>query len=631
MQEEEITDFKYGTIDSIEEQSIPAGSASASSNFVTKGDKVALAGGNFNLGGTVAGQLSSDGTHVMYKRDGTEILVRKRGRKLEIYDDANDIWNESGTDIFPVEAATDELSAVNFDSLAGAQAFFSTENSSIYKIMTANPLDPIDLLSTTHRGRLFISQNRIFMMRRKGANNSSDDTGVYISYIDAQAYTTITAENIGTGTGAQLTFATTLAFKAGFPKRTCFGITVTDGIETFSDDNNGNLVGSLGGTGTINYSTGAISVTFNTAPTNLTAITADYQWEDSTNKGVADFTFTTPTRIAGQGDVFRQDSGGGRGQAIKTFKDHEYCFHERKTWDLILSADDTKATNLPYREKVGIPNWRLCASDGDGIYYIDDTDKNNPVLRWMTISFGSSEVVPKPISKKKSLKGFLFDAGWMLVNDNFVIWAGRSAGSVKNDTVFVYDKTWKSIDTFALFSSNGILYQGSLILGDSLSPNVYVAFNGYDDNGSMLNGSWEMNLWDLKDEGHLKKCKQIWIEGEIQKSQIILVSALTDYGSYAPVGYIRGDGSYVDTKSILLGSSTIGRLSIGGRASGVISAFHYSRRLPLRLDKFSEIKLKFEIAVDAAGVEGLGYFSITKIKFHDIRQKQKKLPSKYRV
>ena len=44
----------------------------------------------------------------------------------------------------------------------------------------------------------------------------------------------------------------------------------------FTDDAAGVLTGDQGGTGTVNYTTGAISVTFNTAPTNGQAIQASF-------------------------------------------------------------------------------------------------------------------------------------------------------------------------------------------------------------------------------------------------------------------------------------------------------------------------------------------------------------------
>lgn len=632
MIDKEIKDFKYGVIDLIEEESIPPAASSSSDNFTTLGDRVELSGGNFNLGTTIDGDVSEcTGIHVAYRRDGTQVLFRKRGRKLEVYDDEAETWDEAGTDVFPADAEDDEMSFVNYDSQAGAQCLLSSENSSIYKIMVANPLSVVDLLSVDYKGHIFMSQNRTFLVNRKGTNNIIDDTGVYISFIDEQNYTDITAEVIGTGDGTTTTFTGTLAFKAGGSKRTCFGLkTTTAGSEQFVDDYNGNLVGASGGTGTINYATGAFSITFSAPVGNAVSITVDYSWEDSTDGGLADFTFTTPTRIAGEGDVFAQDSGGGKAQRIVPFNTHEFCFHERKTWDLVLSSDDTDATNDPYRDNVGIPNWRAAASDGEGVYYIDVSDENNPVLRQMTISYGSTELVPKPLSTKKDLSQYAFDKCWLIVNDTQVIWSGRKKTSEKNDTIFIYDKTWKSVDVYSRFSSCGTLYNGSLVLGDSLSPNVYLAFDGYDDNGSQLQGRFETSLWDL-DIRELKKTKQLWVSGDIQINQIIAVSASVDKGSYVLIGYIRGDGSYVDTQAVTIGSGTVGRFTIGGRPHDVITAFHYTRRLSVRMDKFAEIKLKFEVSIDEDGNEGLGYFSISNIRYHDIRIKQLKLPTKYRV
>ena len=57
--EKSVRDFKYGTIDELEAQSIPDGAASASLNWQTKGDKIELRRGSKILG-TAAYQQGSE-------------------------------------------------------------------------------------------------------------------------------------------------------------------------------------------------------------------------------------------------------------------------------------------------------------------------------------------------------------------------------------------------------------------------------------------------------------------------------------------------------------------------------------------------------------------------------------------
>lgn len=75
---------------------------------------------------------------------------------------------------------------------------------------------------------------------------------------------------IGTGNAVLKDFADSLdhyPIEAG-------SVEVTDGVETFSDDFNGRLTGSAGGTGLVNYETGAIKVSFNAAPGADAPVTA---------------------------------------------------------------------------------------------------------------------------------------------------------------------------------------------------------------------------------------------------------------------------------------------------------------------------------------------------------------------
>jgi hypothetical protein len=85
-------------------------------------------------------------------------------------------------------------------------------------------------------------------------------------------------QTIGTGDGATVTFTGTAGNFPVLPGSTV----VTDNVETFQDTNttyttaNVTLVGSLGGSGTINYATGAVSVTFVTAPASGDNVTFSY-------------------------------------------------------------------------------------------------------------------------------------------------------------------------------------------------------------------------------------------------------------------------------------------------------------------------------------------------------------------
>jgi hypothetical protein len=84
-------------------------------------------------------------------------------------------------------------------------------------------------------------------------------------------YEAVADEAVGTGD------ETTKAFTATLSKAPVLAgaVSVTDGTETFTDDGLGRLTGDAGGSGTVNYRTGALSVTFNAAPVDTQAITGD--------------------------------------------------------------------------------------------------------------------------------------------------------------------------------------------------------------------------------------------------------------------------------------------------------------------------------------------------------------------
>jgi len=622
-----IESFLKGLVTHLEAKSIPEGSASANTNWLTEGDRITLRRGTLLMGSDNVGTGRITGLYVAKKADGTELIFRSRLKKIEYYNSTTELWVEVGTDILGTDANGEDVAFAEYATNAGNQLWFSSPNSSLFKIMIANPDDYTDMYdeAKNFKGKIKIKFNRMLLWGRV-----ADKTGLYGSYVDVQNYTKVSDENVGTGDGSDVTFNDTLSFKAGGTKRTCFGIIATDGTETFTDDYNGVLTGSLGGTGTINYTTGAISLTFNTAPVNSQAITATYQWEDSTNDGIADFT-ESGTRLAGEGFIFRQDDGGGDLQNVFSYKNIEYAAHTFKTWRLEITTDDTNASNLTYRDNMGIPYWRAGYEDGDGVYIIDDSDAKDPKFRVLQYESGSTEVIPKTISNDLELSNYRFDKSVVFGWGNYILFSCRTSGNTINDTVFVFNKLWNSWDKMEQFVSTFSIYGGTLIAGDSLSGNVYTLFSGFDDDDSLINNSYETNnsafsalLKDTKEtDSRLKKVKGFVVQGLIAKDQSLKVYMNLDNSGFVHIGTITGDEDYVDAgQAISIGSTTIGSREIGGGSDGV-DAYNYKHKIAVRTDKFEKIKLKFEAT-------GLGYCSVSSYVFHDLRLKSTRLPNKYR-
>lgn len=94
-------------------------------------------------------------------------------------------------------------------------------------------------------------------------------------------------EVIATGDGATKAYSGTIAHHPIQPGT----LVITDGVETFDDDGLGRLTGDAGGSGTINYVTGAYAVSFNANVVNLTDVEATNDNElDCVNEGLVDTT-----------------------------------------------------------------------------------------------------------------------------------------------------------------------------------------------------------------------------------------------------------------------------------------------------------------------------------------------------
>lgn len=106
------------------------------------------------------------------------------------------------------------------------------------------------------------------------ANNGVYPTGLLLTRLLGEliALAVIALEALGVGDNATKAFDGTLA---AFPVEPGT-VVITDGVETFTDDGHGILTGDAGGTGTINYQTGAWAVGFIANVGLATPITGDY-------------------------------------------------------------------------------------------------------------------------------------------------------------------------------------------------------------------------------------------------------------------------------------------------------------------------------------------------------------------
>lgn len=609
-------------------KTLKPGVATQSLNWLTSKyqDHIELRRGTALLGQTrQSGSGKITGLGVGTRYDGVQVVRRSRGKKVEYYTAALDDWTEVGSDILGVTADGEDCWFAPYENLAGANTYFGSPNSGIWKSPEANPGSAVDQAISNFRFGVFrFGQGRSFAGQRNGTTaGNNDKTGLYLSDIDKallSSFTQTTGEAFGTGDGSTKTFPHTLAAVTG--KKTCMYPSVTDGTETFVDDRNGNMVGNLGGTGTINYATGAVSVTFNTAPVNLQAITCSYYTEDATSDGPLDF--DTGSTGAGKAKIFRQDDGGAFMAALP-FLDVVYGFHLLKTWALTTTLDDTSATNLPYRN-IGIPYPRAAFETPDGILCIDVSNPNEPKVRRLEIGKNTNNltIVPTAISDALDLSIHAFDyAVAFRWGDYEIVCCQEYTNAVANtfNSVMyvrnVFSGAWDKLDYRA--SVLGIL-NGALIAGDPISNNVFTLFSGFDDDEGAIANYWQDGQLNLSTE-NLKVAHRMVVKGLIQKDQSVKVSLVLDDGTPVEVYTIEGDGSYVDQGiNTPIGSYTVGSKVIGG--GGEATAHPFEVDFPIHTDRFEHISVRFE-------AQAIGYAAINSYTYKDVRDKgRRSLPVK---
>lgn len=526
----------------------------------------------------------------------------------------NDTW----VDVITGLTDSEQYTFANHQSLTGSFTYASGIDG-LYKINLVKPADYITLTDAVKNfskpGKILISDSRMFMW-----GLPKDKTGLYLSYIDAAVYTTVTGEALG-GPGSQ-TYSGTLAFKAGGAKRNAFAVVISAaGGESFTDNNDGTMTGSSGGTGTVNYTTGAYSVTFNAV--TAAAVTADYQWEDSTNKGLADFTYTTPDRKAAEGDLFRQDDGGDAIQKVEVFDGVYYSLKEHSVYELTLTADDTNATNKVYRRNIGMPYFRASVSTGQGVVFMDTADPDHPKLTRLERNLTGDGILPIELAPQFDFSLYEWDQCAMDAIGEYIIFSGRTEDSPTNNRVFLYSLRWKSIDVLAFNAATFAKNEGLCYIGDMITDSVYNLFSGYDDDGFDVENEWISGA-DLLDTEEYKRVKRLTLEGEIMREQDIEVYISLDNDDFELLGTIEGVGSYVELEnSHTIGSVGLGIDEIGGGGSG-IDIYPYFVEFKINTGKFYRRRLKFKAT-------GIGYASVSMIKDKDIYQYGDKIPRKYRT
>ncbi|MFA6095642.1 MAG: hypothetical protein WC767_02255, partial [Candidatus Paceibacterota bacterium] len=363
-QQQTLKAFVSGTHNLLPNEIIPKDAASASMNWITRDGHIELSYGRQAKGAQgLAGK--SYGVHTGYKADGTAVLFRKVEGKIQT------LVGSTWTDVITGLTVAADYTFSNYASLAGSFVYiFGVDG--IYKICTANPTSYASLYNSAKnfKGFGFIDKARTILWGR-----AEDPTGLYGSWIDAQnstVYTTVAGE-------ATTSLSGTLAFKAGGSTRTCFGvaITITSSGEVYTDNYNGVLTGSLGGTGTINYMTGAYTLS------NAGVGTAGYQWEDSNDNGVTDFT-KSATRLAGEGFVVRQDNGGDKIHTVIPLAGSYFSLKARSAYQFTIDSTDLNPTNIIFRTDIGVSTLRSAIGTGQGILFMNTANPSKPRLEILT-------------------------------------------------------------------------------------------------------------------------------------------------------------------------------------------------------------------------------------------------------
>lgn len=600
-----INIYKSGVHNLLDEEIIPNDAASSSFNWYTQNGRIKLIPGKTAEGAQgVAGEIT--GQIFGYKINGDKVHWRKKGTKIQYYDGTT--WQDTVTGL----TSSADYAFANYSSLAGTFTFaFGIDG--IYKMNNANPGSYCSMYSSAKnfKGKAIIDKGRTLLW-----DTPTDKTSLRGSKIDPQnstVYTTVSGEAITDVASG------TLAFKAGGATRNCFAVTITDTSsgEVFTDNYLGVLTGSLGSTGTINYITGAFTITGQSG-----AGTATYQWEDSNAGGVTDFT-KSATRAAGEGFQIPQDEGGDAILNVLIGPDGYYSMKKQSVYRLFIETDDTAITNEVFRREIGIPSYRAGISTGVGIVFINTANAEKPELTVLERNAIGGQVTPRILFPHFKFANYSYDDCTMDTYDRYILIACKSTNATDNDTILLCDIAQNTVDITKYAGRTFAKDEGNLYMGSSITETVYLLYDGYDDDGFSIDNKWTGNgeMWGVE---NLKKYNKIRLSGCIGVDQSFEVYVNYDGAGEQLVGTVLGSGSYVDyTNPQTIGSNIIGASQIGG--DDITDIYPYF--LEIKLNKVPKFR-KRQISYKA---KGIGYLDINSQQDIDIDQYENKIPKRFRL
>lgn len=592
-------------------------------------DAIILRRGSKLLGSTRnTGSGKITGLSVGEITNGSQVPFFTYGRKAKYYDSATDDTVEIGSSILPAATDGNDYWIFNYQNLAGSMMYMGSANGTAFKIPVANPGSSKDQALSLYFGFMRPAQGRVTAANAYDSSTKAKDlTTLYMSYIDRATAADYPSQTTGEAVGSSGSTNYTHTCSNIAAKRTVFAVsvsaTVAAGTELFVDDACGNLTSNFGGTGTINYATGAIDVTFSSVTTG--AVTCSYYYEDATSHGILDFSYSG-TRVAGEGRRFAQFDGSGSLKAIFPLATTFYSFHTLKTWQTVTPVDDgnSGATNLSFRDSMGVSYPYSVYGGADGIYFVNTAYPGKPEIYVLRPYVGATQAniaIPKLMSQLLDLSSFSFDYAVIHEWQNYIL---VSCAQIRNGTAdsfnsrtFLYNKKNGAWDLTDYAASRFATYNGTLLAGDSVTNNVFTLFSGFDDDDNLIPNYYTSHQTDFEMEGQ-KRFTKMNVDGLIVGSQSIKVSVSFDGSDFIDVFTIDGNGSYVDTgKSIAVGATTIGSKVAGG--GNTVFANPFNVEFTVQSPLFQFVQFRFE------ALSG-GYAQINYYEAKDIRRKSYKVP-----